>query len=321
LIFDLDNTITEWNSQDISAETRQWFEKVRNMGFVVGILSNNNEKRIQGVAEQLNVPYVFNGRKPLRRGYHKVMRQLEVAPEETVMLGDQIFTDIWGGNRMKLYTILIEPIHAREYWGTKITRQFEKIVLRRLKKSRKIQSAGLAARNDLTETPEEPSNTAESKVFPTEPKLNEKGVTLVEVLAGMLILILVLSLAGVRTGAAMGRVALEQEAERIAWVLREARQTAITTNQSQAVRFFVHNRQYQVVIDGQRHTYTLPAGIEFIGTTTFAAVGSVPTCTFSPIGAPNGGTVAIRNARGENRFVIVNPVAGRVRVDTKPPES
>ena len=144
LIFDLDNTITEWNSQVVSEEIIQWFADAKALGFSLCILSNNSEKRIRGVAEQLSIPYVCKGKKPRRKGFYKAIRLMEASAETAVMIGDQIFTDIWGGNRMGLYTILVEPMHGKEYWGTKISRRFEKIVLKKIKHKQKIRPDELA---------------------------------------------------------------------------------------------------------------------------------------------------------------------------------
>jgi HAD superfamily phosphatase (TIGR01668 family) len=132
MIFDLDNTLTPWNSAELKEEVIRWFAEIQALGFAVCILSNNHAQRIRNVAERLQIPFVCRGKKPLKKGYLEAMQVLHTSPGDTVMVGDQIFTDILGGNRLGLYTILVQPMDHKEYWGTKITRQFEALVLKKL---------------------------------------------------------------------------------------------------------------------------------------------------------------------------------------------
>ena len=133
-ILDLDNTITEWNNNSITEEMRQWFSQIKEAGFKACILSNNAEQRVLQVANHLNIPYICRAQKPRRGGYYQAVAQMEVKLEETAVIGDQIFTDVLGGNRAGLYTILVVPISNREFMGTKISRVMEYFVLRHLKK-------------------------------------------------------------------------------------------------------------------------------------------------------------------------------------------
>lgn len=133
-ILDLDNTITEWNSNEIKNEIAGWFELIKAQGFKACILSNNEEKRVLNVAESLDIPYVYRAQKPRRGGYYKAISLMQVSPRETAVIGDQIFTDVLGGNRAGLFTILVVPIARREFVGTKVSRTMEYLVLRRLKK-------------------------------------------------------------------------------------------------------------------------------------------------------------------------------------------
>ena len=133
-ILDLDNTITEWNSNEITEEVHQWFERIKTEGLKACILSNNGEKRVLQVAEALDIPYIHRAQKPRRGGYHRAITHMQVKPEETAVIGDQIFTDILGGNRAGLYTILVVPIASKEFMGTKISRMLETLVLPKIKK-------------------------------------------------------------------------------------------------------------------------------------------------------------------------------------------
>jgi len=140
-IFDLDNTVTEWNSNLISRETFEWFEFIKQENFKACILSNNGEKRILSVSKSLKIPYIHRAQKPRRGAFYRAISLMGVKPEETAVIGDQIFTDILGGNRAGLFTILVRPLNKKEFLGTKVSRTFEYFVRRRLKK-RLIISGG-----------------------------------------------------------------------------------------------------------------------------------------------------------------------------------
>jgi len=129
LIFDLDNTVTEWNNREVRQDVEEWFGKLKAMGFAALILSNNSAARIADVAARLGVPFIHKARKPRRQSFYGAVRLLQVKPEEAAVIGDQIFTDILGGNRAGLFTILVKPLSKREFVGTKVSRALEFFVL------------------------------------------------------------------------------------------------------------------------------------------------------------------------------------------------
>ncbi|QGG46600.1 YqeG family HAD IIIA-type phosphatase [Heliorestis convoluta] len=130
VIIDLDNTLTEWNKYDLCPTIGQWLHKLEKEGIKVCILSNNGERRVQQFAESCQIPYISRARKPRRRGFQQAMKLLGTSAQETAVIGDQIFTDVLGGNRMGLHTILVNPISRREFVGTRLVRTIEKLVLR-----------------------------------------------------------------------------------------------------------------------------------------------------------------------------------------------
>lgn len=133
-ILDLDNTVTEWNSNEVREEVSQWFYLIKQKGFKACILSNNGESRIVSVAKALDIPFVHRAQKPRRGGYRRALALMGVDACETAVIGDQIFTDVLGGNRSGLFTILVKPIARKEFMGTKISRGMEFFVLRRLRR-------------------------------------------------------------------------------------------------------------------------------------------------------------------------------------------
>ena len=143
LLFDLDNTITGWHKDEVPEPTRQWLQDLREQGFSVCIVSNNREPRVSRVAKQLALPYLFSAAKPRRKSYRQAAALLKLAPQQLAMVGDQLLTDILGGNRAGLTTIFVDYIHPREHWGTThIFRPLERWVLKKLereKQKKKIQ--------------------------------------------------------------------------------------------------------------------------------------------------------------------------------------
>jgi Tfp pilus assembly protein FimT len=142
---------------------------------------------------------------------------------------------------------------------------------------------------------------------------DEGGFTLLEVAFTLLLLALLFSLAQSAAGSLAEVVRLRGEAENLAWVLRSARQRAVSQNQPQTVRFYREERAYHYADGGGPAEHTLAEGITFIGTS------DPPAFTFNPSGAPSlGGHVGLQSER-RRMYVIVNPAAGRVRVSAQPP--
>ncbi|NMC26961.1 MAG: YqeG family HAD IIIA-type phosphatase [Syntrophomonadaceae bacterium] len=141
-IFDLDNTITEWNSHHIDDQMEAWFVRLLAQGFQACILSNNGERRIKSVADRLGIPFIHRAAKPRRRAFRRALYIMGVTASQTAVVGDQVFTDILGGNRAGLYTILVKPIASREFIGTKINRLLEKMVVKRRRGRFRGQESG-----------------------------------------------------------------------------------------------------------------------------------------------------------------------------------
>lgn len=132
IMLDLDNTMVRWNHPDPTPGLLQWLEGVRQKGFAACIVSNNSGSRVSEFAAKVGVPFIPKATKPRRKGFREAMARLGVEPEQTVVVGDQIFTDVLGGNRSGAYTILVVPIDPREFFLTQIVRKVERRVLRYL---------------------------------------------------------------------------------------------------------------------------------------------------------------------------------------------
>ncbi|EAX47876.1 HAD superfamily (subfamily IIIA) phosphatase, TIGR01668 [Thermosinus carboxydivorans Nor1] len=129
IIFDLDNTIVPWNSLEMCPRITDWLNEVQARGFKVAIVSNNWQKRVKEIAQRFNLPFVSRAYKPAKAGFRRALAVLGVQPHQAAVVGDQLFTDILGGNRLGLYTIWVKPLTTKEFIGTRIHRQFEKLAV------------------------------------------------------------------------------------------------------------------------------------------------------------------------------------------------
>lgn len=128
VIFDVDNTLVPHDAP-ADDQARQLFKRLRTMGMESCLASNNKEPRVRQFAEDVGTRYIFKAGKPKRKGYREAMEKMGIRPEETMVVGDQIFTDIWGANRTGLYSILVDPINPKEEIKIVLKRIPEKLIL------------------------------------------------------------------------------------------------------------------------------------------------------------------------------------------------
>ncbi len=141
VILDLDNTLVLWHREDITEETLQWLETLKSAGLKLCILSNSIwSLRSERIAERLQCPNVRQAKKPSRGGFLRALKAIDTTPQATAMVGDQMFTDILGGNRMGIYTIMAAPIHPKEFAYTRyISRPPERLLLRHFRRNGQIK--------------------------------------------------------------------------------------------------------------------------------------------------------------------------------------
>lgn len=139
VLFDLDNTIIRRDSYRFPPEVASYICELRQHGLKVCIISNNRRKRVVAIAGLLEVPSIHRAVKPLVKSFRRAMKMLGTSAKETVLVGDQIFTDILGGNLAGLHTILVVPMQGKDFWGSRlICRPLEKLVLARLSKYKEV---------------------------------------------------------------------------------------------------------------------------------------------------------------------------------------
>lgn len=129
VLLDVDNTLLPWRSEAIPAATEEWVRSAKRHKLALCILSNTRHPaRLERIAKRLDVPFLRGRFKPNPGMYRQALAQFGVAPEEAVMIGDQIFTDVWGANRSGVEAIWVRPLTARDFIGTKVSRLGERFI-------------------------------------------------------------------------------------------------------------------------------------------------------------------------------------------------
>ncbi|RCX09296.1 hypothetical protein DFR58_13710 [Anaerobacterium chartisolvens] len=137
LILDIDNTLVPQYTKEADENAVKWIERVKNSGFKICIVSNASKKRVLKFNDSISVLTVHRASKPGTAAFKKAARLMGIELCESAVVGDQIFTDIYGGNRAGAFTILVKPIDKREFIFVRLKRIPEKLVLRKYKKSTK----------------------------------------------------------------------------------------------------------------------------------------------------------------------------------------
>ncbi|SER84152.1 YqeG family HAD IIIA-type phosphatase [Psychrobacillus sp. OK032] len=138
VITDLDNTLVEWDRPNATPKLIEWFAAMKASGIQVTIVSNNNDLRVKSFADPLEIPFISKARKPLGKAFKQAVSKMNVNREEVVVIGDQLLTDVFGGNRQKLHTILVIPVANSDGFFTKFNRLVERRIFSYLDKKGQV---------------------------------------------------------------------------------------------------------------------------------------------------------------------------------------
>ncbi len=133
LLFDLDNTLVPYHIKSADEKLVELFSNLKEMGFQLIIFSNSFKKRVKPFKEELEVDCCSNARKPHSNRFYQILKEYRLAENEVAIIGDQVMTDIVGGNRVGITTILVNPISVRDPFWTKPNRLREKRIMKKLK--------------------------------------------------------------------------------------------------------------------------------------------------------------------------------------------
>jgi len=131
LILDVDNTLIDYDRK-LEQKVIDWCLGLKQKGIKICILSNTNHiEKVKIASDRLKLEYIYFAKKPSKSGFKKAKALLNLPAENIGVVGDQIFTDVVGANRCKMYPILVKPIDKRDIFLTRLKRPFERIVLKR----------------------------------------------------------------------------------------------------------------------------------------------------------------------------------------------
>ncbi len=128
IIFDVDNTLVP-HGAPADQRAKNLFAHLKELGYQCCLLSNNKELRVKMFNDEVQVQYIFKAGKPKVSGYRRAMELMGTNKENTLFVGDQIFTDVYGANCAGIHTILTKPIHPKEEIQIVLKRYLERIVL------------------------------------------------------------------------------------------------------------------------------------------------------------------------------------------------
>lgn len=134
ILFDLDNTLVPYYRNKPTRKIKDYIENIKDKGFKVILFSNSNKKRLTPFKDILEVDCSASSHKPFSKKFKKVLTEYKYSESEVAIIGDQIITDIYGGNRIGIFTILVTPISNREAFWTKFNRIYEKYIIKKMEK-------------------------------------------------------------------------------------------------------------------------------------------------------------------------------------------
>ena len=126
LLFDLDNTLIAYDEIKASDELKKLIQELKQLNFKVIIMSNSPKKRLLEVKKQLQVPIIYRAMKPFKTNFLRVFKQYKYNENDVAIIGDQLLTDIKGGNKVGITTILVEPLKEKDAFITKFNRYRER---------------------------------------------------------------------------------------------------------------------------------------------------------------------------------------------------
>ena len=132
LILDVDNTLSTHHGQVLTTGLEAWLENMKQNDIKMTILSNSNSKRLDPFANKIGLEYISLGLKPLPFGYLRALKRLGSEKRKTAIVGDQIFTDVLGGNAIGLKTVLLTPIKPETSLRFRMKRKIEAFLIKKL---------------------------------------------------------------------------------------------------------------------------------------------------------------------------------------------
>lgn len=128
ILFDIDNTLVE-HGADATPRAIELFVRLKKIGFKTCLISNNSDARVSRFNKNIGTNYIHKANKPAIKSYIRATKIMGTRIDNTVFVGDQLFTDVFGANRIGMMTYLVKPIHPKEEIQIVLKRKLERIVL------------------------------------------------------------------------------------------------------------------------------------------------------------------------------------------------
>ena len=134
IILDIDNTLEPYEHQLPGKHVVAWLDSLKAAGIKAAIVSNNGKDRVERFNNSLGLPAYYKAKKPFKKNVYNAMRDMGTSPAETLLMGDQIFTDVWAAHNSKIRAILVPPINDKKDVFTRFKRLLEKPIIRKYEK-------------------------------------------------------------------------------------------------------------------------------------------------------------------------------------------
>lgn len=110
LVLDVDETLVPFKQKDTTLELQQWISQIRKTTPIWLVSNNISHSRIGNIAQSVDLPFISSAKKPSRRKLQQAVTAMDLPIEQVAMVGDRLFTDVLAGNRLGMFTILVEPM-------------------------------------------------------------------------------------------------------------------------------------------------------------------------------------------------------------------
>ena len=137
LLIDIDNTLAPYEQPEPDERIINWFAALSAAGISASLISNNHPPRVELFNKELGLPAYYKAHKPFKKNLLRAMADMGTSREETILMGDQVFTDVWAAHNAKIRAILVPPINDKKDLFTKFKRLLERPILRKYEKRNK----------------------------------------------------------------------------------------------------------------------------------------------------------------------------------------
>lgn len=134
VILDIDNTLEPYENPIPGTHVILWLESLNKAGIRTAIVSNNNAERVNTFNKEIGMPAYSKGKKPFKKNLLRAMADMGTDRKSTVLMGDQVFTDVWAAHNAGIPAILVPPIRDKRDIFTKFKRLLEKPILKKFER-------------------------------------------------------------------------------------------------------------------------------------------------------------------------------------------